>query len=89
MLIMNKAIIFCSILLASCSTDFQKQPNYIRGDSKRWGDSQYQEIRYFKDGRTNLCFAERGTSNDYSFTCVPCDSIKNLLYEETPHKEEK
>lgn len=31
-------------------------------------------IRYFMDSTTHKCFAERGLSTTYSFTCVPCDS---------------
>lgn len=36
---------------------------------------------YWKDERTNLCFAavRNPGSHAYSFTCVPCDSVKHLL----------
>jgi hypothetical protein len=37
------------------------------------------DITYIRDGRTGLCFAERGMSNSYSFTCVPCDSVKKYI----------
>jgi hypothetical protein len=53
-----------------------EQPSYVEGDSYNTGG---YEIKYFKDTRTNLCFAERGMMDGYSFTCVPCDSIKALL----------
>lgn len=36
-------------------------------------------IYYIKDKRTGLCFAEVGMGNTYSFTCVPCDSVKLYL----------
>ena len=35
------------------------------------------DIKYFKDTTTGLCFAEKGVGDQYSFTCVPCDSIYN------------
>lgn len=43
-----------------------------------------ERISYFKDFNTNLCFGQI-TSYTYAsyksvaFTCVPCDSVKNLL----------
>lgn len=41
-------------------------------------------LSYFKDHRTNLCFAALNSqsSNGYmvtSITCVPCDSVKKFL----------
>jgi len=39
-------------------------------------------ITYFRDERTGLCFAQSSPypqSNNYSFTCVPCDSLKKAL----------
>ena len=43
-----------------------------------------ERISYFKDARSKLCFAQISStsSNGYkvvSITCVPCDSVKNLL----------
>ena len=74
------------LFMISCKemTEYEEQPEYIQGNSKRWSTPKGKEIRYFKDTRTNLCFAERGTDQDYSFACVPCDSIKNLN-EEDPY----
>ena len=43
-----------------------------------------ENMIYFKDERTGLCFAAVGSTNssslskDVSFTCVPCDSLKNV-----------
>lgn len=34
---------------------------------------------YRKDYRTNLCFAETGMAQGYSFTHVPCDSVSKWL----------
>lgn len=41
------------------------------------------ELTYFKDGRTGLCFAAinsltYGGGKVTSITCVPCDSLKNV-----------
>jgi len=68
-------VIFTFLILTSCHS---KQPEYIEGFSQT-GTSGANEIRYFKDKRTGLCFAERGTLDSYAFTCVPCDSVKNLI----------
>lgn len=44
-------------------------------------------ITYFKDAKTGLCFAavnsiSSSSSNSYtSITCVPCDSLKNVKVE--------
>lgn len=57
------------ILLSGCDS----QPKYVNGDSVN-----PNEIKYFQDLRTGLCFAERGAVNAYSFACVPCDSLKRL-----------
>lgn len=43
------------------------------------------EITYFKDHKTNLCFAKVENSfsgaNNYSLsiTCVPCENVKHVL----------
>lgn len=60
--------------LVSCS----EQPKYIQGKSQT-GSNGNNDIRYFKDKRTGLCFAERGNVDTYAFTCVPCDSVKKLI----------
>jgi hypothetical protein len=69
---MNKILFTMIILLTSCNG---VQPDYIQGKSNDW---QTDPIVYFKDKRTGLCFAERGATSNYSFTCVPCDSLKKL-----------
>lgn len=44
-----------------------------------------REIVYFKDVRTNLCFAKiefslpNYNANGVSISCVPCDSVKHLI----------
>lgn len=62
-----KNIILASLLMIGC-TD---------------GESLHRNITYFKDERTGLCFAEYGnvgsiTTDAYTITCVPCDSLKNI-----------
>jgi len=66
--------IFTFLILTSCS----EQPGYIEGISQT-GAHGKSDIRYFKDKRTGLCFAERGALDTYAFTCVPCDSVKKLI----------
>jgi len=67
--IFSFAIFIATFYLASC-----ENPKYIKGDTSRTGD-----IRYIQDVRTGVCFAERGGGETYAFTCVPCDSVKNLI----------
>ena len=44
------------------------------------------KIIYMKDTTANLCYAVTGTGERESlnqasaFTCVPCDSVKNLIH---------
>lgn len=47
-----------------------------------------KKITYFKDKRTGLCYAVVNSHTAYgysvtSFTCVPCDSLKNKNIEIT------
>ena len=63
------AIFIATFYLAACDS-----PTYIDGHTAKSGD-----IRYIKDTRTGVCFAERGGGETYAFTCVPCDSVKNLI----------
>lgn len=69
---MKKAILcFIMILLLSCSNNLHKQ------------EVVNKEVEYFKDQRVGLCFGKIESFNwdgsIWSFTCVPCDSVKNLL----------
>ncbi len=47
-------------------------------------DSIKENLVYFKDSKTGLCFAAvnstntKSMSNSTSITCVPCDSLKNV-----------
>lgn len=40
-----------------------------------------ENITYFKDERAGLCFARMisGSAVTHSITCVPCDSVQNLI----------
>ena len=69
---MKKKLIILFILIASCSSEIE--------NSKQ----AEEEITYIKDGRTNLCFAQKTSysADGYiitSITCVPCDSVRHLL----------
>ncbi|MEK6829050.1 MAG: hypothetical protein AABY15_02905 [Nanoarchaeota archaeon] len=67
--------ILTTALLSSCVED---DPNYIDGHSVFISD--HKNIKYFKDTRTDFCFAERGSGNEYTFTCVPCtEEVENLI----------
>jgi len=69
---MKYLTILALILLTSCDT------------GPATSDEATNQITYMKDNKSGLCFA-RTTSNSYgghditSITCVPCDSVKNLL----------
>lgn len=67
-----KYLIVLILLITSCD-----KPSYL--ESKYRDSLNDFEIRYFKDTRTGVCFAERGSENGNSFTCVPCDSVKNFI----------
>jgi hypothetical protein len=69
---MKKIILaIVTITLASCDTRVKPGSMYPEGfGSNRTSD----DIRYFYDAAGQKCFAERGVSDRYSFTCVPCDS---------------
>lgn len=65
--------IFC-LTFFSCSDDTGK----VTGDrmyAHGFESFENQGLRYFKDNRTNKCFAARGFGQEYSFTCVECDSL--------------
>lgn len=67
---MKKIIAIMSVyFLVGCETS----PDSMYADTIF--DSSSKEIKYFKDARTNKCFAARGYGNAYSFTCVECDSL--------------
>lgn len=64
-------ILFVFLLLTSCDN---KRPYYIKGNNI----TEHTEITYIMDIRTGLCFAETGIGYSYTFTCVPCDSLKKI-----------
>lgn len=51
---------------------------------------QAPDIYYFKDCKTNLCFARiissNGLGNVNSIICVPCDSVEHVLEQEEKPK---
>lgn len=87
-------ILILSVSLVGCrdtSTSHEPLP-YITGDTV-WPRSP---IRYFKDERSGICFAERGVEkgvgNLYSFTEVPCEKItfyKSIIPTPIPQKDER
>jgi len=74
---MKKLILLSVVLfaLSSCDSDIE----YIEGSSGMNTISSHG-IKYFKDSRTGLCFAERGSINSYTMTCVPCsEEVEKLI----------
>jgi hypothetical protein len=70
---MKKTILaIMTITFASCDTHVK--PGSMYPDGIGIGLSTSDNIRYFYDAAGQKCFAERGVSDRYSFTCVPCDS---------------
>lgn len=71
---MKKTFLFSLILLSSCVGGHtpEKENEVVL--------LKTNNLTYFKDLITGLCYSESGirTSNNYAFTCVPCDSIKKL-----------
>ena len=71
---MKKTSIIIGVLfLFSCQLTWQTNVDSVKND-----------IVYFKDERTGLCFAAINSSSGssgrevVSITCVPCDSLKNI-----------
>lgn len=72
---MKKTLFLLTILVlcGSCQTNSESDVGKI-----------IENLTYFKDPSTNLCFATINSSDRYGFkvvsiTCVPCDSVKHLL----------
>ena len=75
---MKRTIVIFSLLaftLGSCSVNSSSNVDIDGAD-----------LVYFKDDRTNLCFAATASRKFMSasttglgVTCVPCDSVKHLL----------
>lgn len=64
------ALVLSIFLVSSCG----ETPSYLEGNTGSSG------LEYFKDSRTELCFAERGSGNSYTMTCVPCsEEIEKLI----------
>ena len=69
----SSIILFSLILCLSCEEH-----------SETIKDKVLDNITYFKDPNTGLCFAAinsigYGGWKTTSFTCVPCDSVNNVL----------
>ncbi len=70
---MKKIAIILLVFITSCS----ENPSYIKNGNRNINP---YDIHYIKDSRTGLCFAERGTGNTYTMTCVPCSQeVENLI----------
>lgn len=67
------AILLLAVVLQSCQFNSTPEPDSIK-----------ENIVYFKDERSGLCFAAinstntQSLSNSSSITCVPCDSLKRV-----------
>lgn len=69
-------VFLCGIILTSC--------NMTSAPSNSDAQSNVSQISYIKDTRTGLCFGMLNSTSytGYeitSITCVPCDSLKNVL----------
>ena len=69
-----KTLIFLLLIFTfcSCKTNFLSQ------------DEMSNSISYFKDKRTNVCFASTYSTSYNGFeivsiTCVPCENVKHLI----------
>lgn len=73
LLLVAFALVVSSCGDATPSTPQSNERKYL------FGDVSYPSygIRYFKDERTGICFAERmfSSSDTYSFTTVPCSNV--------------
>lgn len=73
---MKKLMILCvTLFLCSCSVRTPSNVNF-----------KGEDLRYFKDNRTGLCFAvvvsRKVTSLEITglgVTCVPCEKVKHLI----------
>jgi hypothetical protein len=70
---MKKVILLISIVVFMFSC---KKLEYIKGNTTH--NEQIANIEYFKDKRTNKCFASFSNGNGLMITCVPCDSLVEL-----------
>lgn len=72
---MKKVILFSIMVVALLGCQMSSTPNV---------DKVCDNLIYFKDSRTGLCFAainsvSSSSGNEYtSITCVPCEALKNV-----------
>lgn len=69
-------IFLCGIIFTSC--------NMTSAPSSANAQNNVTKISYIKDSRTGLCFGMLNSTSysgyeTTSITCVPCDSVKNIL----------
>jgi len=73
---MKKLIVICvTLFLCSCSVNTSSNVNF-----------KGEDLKYFKDNRTGLCFAVVASRKAASLettglgvTCVPCEKVKHLI----------
>ncbi len=72
---MKKYFILSIFLFSICGCDSTNRNKEIE---------YWKQIHYFKDKRTNLCFASTSCRdcNDYTMTCVPCSKKVLSLIED-------
>ena len=73
------ALMLVGIFAANTLNDRPVEPYKRTTDSSPWPNAY---LKYFKDPRTDLCFAvyhEYGSNGVRGIACVPCDSAKELL----------
>ncbi len=75
--------LFLLLLMSSCTLRFNKGEDLfpINSDEIK---ALKGRINYFKDNQTGLCFAVWNNHTDgyrstFITTCVPCDSLKNVI----------
>jgi hypothetical protein len=73
---MKKYLFLLSFLFVGCNPP--DTPSEIKAYNEK------HSVLYFKDSKSHLCFAAvsartYGGYRPFSITCVPCDSVKNLL----------
>ncbi len=74
--------LLCIGIFSLCSCNIPSQETKEE-ENFSFSRSAVEKMEYFKDSRTNLCFAAFATgvglgSQIITITCVPCDSLKNV-----------
>ena len=76
-----KASSLLLFLVASCNDIYyENRQSYIDKEQDTLKKEEISNLRYYKDTRTNICFAVGFVYYDHVFTTVPCsDSVEKLL----------